>query len=216
MNDIRTKILDAALQVFADQGYRGATTRRIAQEADVNEVTLFRHFGSKEKLMRAAMQHAAQADEASLPAVPARPYVELVRWARDHYRRLSQRAPMIRACLGESNEHPEMMQRVSHGPVRVGAELRRYLSQLCERQEENGSSEVEAATGMLMSMLFTDAIGREAMPQLFPIPARDAPARYAEFVLHALGVTPTPQAAKRGREGGRKGGQDVRSANGAS
>jgi AcrR family transcriptional regulator len=199
MNDIRTKILDAALQVFAEQGYRGATTRRIAQEADVNEVTLFRHFGSKEELMRAAVQHAAQADEAWLPDVPERPYAELVRWARDHYRRLSQRAPMIRACLGESNEHPEMMQRVSHGPVRVGGELRRYLSQLCEGQEKNGSRGVDVAAGMLMSMLFTDAIGRESMPQLFPIAVRDAPARYAEFVLRALGVahSENPEDGKR-------------------
>jgi AcrR family transcriptional regulator len=198
MTDIRTKILDAALQVFAETGYRGATTRRIAQEADVNEVTLFRHFGSKEELIRAAVHHAAGTGEAWLPAVPERPYEELVRWARDHYRRLCQRAPMIRACLGESNEHPEMMERVSHGPMRVGAELRRYLSQLCGQEEKNGASEVDVAAGMLMSMLFTDAIGRGAMPLLFPIAVQEAPARYAEFVLHALGVmAESPEGSKK-------------------
>lgn len=46
------KILEAALRVFASEGYAGATTRRIAEEANVNEVTLFRKFQSKENLLR--------------------------------------------------------------------------------------------------------------------------------------------------------------------
>jgi len=46
------RILNAALKVFASEGYTGATTRRIAKEANVAEVTLFRKFQSKENLLR--------------------------------------------------------------------------------------------------------------------------------------------------------------------
>src|SRR5512147_1112753 len=46
----REKILDAALRLFSEKGYLGATTREISQEAGVTELTLFRHFGSKERL----------------------------------------------------------------------------------------------------------------------------------------------------------------------
>jgi AcrR family transcriptional regulator len=46
------RILDAALKVFGSEGYTGATTRRIAEEANVAEVTLFRKFHSKENLLR--------------------------------------------------------------------------------------------------------------------------------------------------------------------
>ena len=46
------RILDAALKVFASEGYTGTTTRRIAEEANVAEVTLFRKFQSKENLLR--------------------------------------------------------------------------------------------------------------------------------------------------------------------
>lgn len=49
---VEQRILDAALKVFASQGYTGATTRRIAEEADVAEVTLFRKFQSKENLLK--------------------------------------------------------------------------------------------------------------------------------------------------------------------
>ncbi len=57
--DVREALLRAAIKVFAETGTRGATTRRIAQEADVNEVTLFRHFKSKDDLLRAAVQFFA-------------------------------------------------------------------------------------------------------------------------------------------------------------
>ncbi|OPY19003.1 MAG: putative DNA-binding transcriptional regulator [Methanomethylovorans sp. PtaU1.Bin093] len=50
--DAEQRILNAALKVFASEGYTGATTRRIAKEANVAEVTLFRKFRSKENLLR--------------------------------------------------------------------------------------------------------------------------------------------------------------------
>jgi TetR/AcrR family transcriptional regulator len=52
MEDTEQRILDAALKVFASEGYTGATTRRIAEEANVAEVTLFRKFQSKENLLK--------------------------------------------------------------------------------------------------------------------------------------------------------------------
>jgi AcrR family transcriptional regulator len=48
-------MFDAALQVLAERGYAGATTRRIADAAEVNEVTLFRRFGDKRQLILAAI-----------------------------------------------------------------------------------------------------------------------------------------------------------------
>ncbi|MEO7475110.1 MAG: TetR family transcriptional regulator, partial [Gemmatimonadales bacterium] len=38
--NVRDQLLTAAARVYAEVGYRGATTRRIAQEAGVNEITL--------------------------------------------------------------------------------------------------------------------------------------------------------------------------------
>lgn len=46
----KIKIRDAALKLFAEHGYKGATTRSIADEAGFNELTLFRKFKNKENL----------------------------------------------------------------------------------------------------------------------------------------------------------------------
>jgi AcrR family transcriptional regulator len=52
----RQRILQAALKLFGQRGYTRTTTRALAAEAGVNEVTLFRHFGSKKNLLLAAVE----------------------------------------------------------------------------------------------------------------------------------------------------------------
>jgi TetR/AcrR family transcriptional regulator len=56
--DTRPRILRGALEVFADRGFVGARTREIADAAGVNLGLLQYHFGGKEKLWRAAIDHA--------------------------------------------------------------------------------------------------------------------------------------------------------------
>lgn len=50
MNKTKEKILKSALKLFSQKGYLGTTTKEIAKEAQVAEVTLFRYFASKENL----------------------------------------------------------------------------------------------------------------------------------------------------------------------
>jgi AcrR family transcriptional regulator len=52
----RAQIIDAALRVFAEEGYARATTRRIASEARVNPPALQYYFDSKEGLHAACGQ----------------------------------------------------------------------------------------------------------------------------------------------------------------
>ncbi|MDD2620480.1 MAG: TetR/AcrR family transcriptional regulator [Syntrophomonadaceae bacterium] len=44
-------ILQAAIKVFSEKGYSGATTKEIADEAGVSVGTLFRHFPNKEEIL---------------------------------------------------------------------------------------------------------------------------------------------------------------------
>lgn len=57
MGDAREKLLQAAIRVFAEKGYRAASTRDIARRAKVNPVTLFRLFGGKAPLHAAVVKH---------------------------------------------------------------------------------------------------------------------------------------------------------------
>jgi TetR/AcrR family transcriptional regulator len=54
------RILEAAGRLFARLGYRGTTTRAIAEAAEVNEALLFRHFASKEELYDAFLNRTLE------------------------------------------------------------------------------------------------------------------------------------------------------------
>ncbi|MGB3625612.1 MAG: TetR/AcrR family transcriptional regulator [Henriciella sp.] len=51
--DTKQAILTSALREFADKGFEGASTREIAERADVNHRLIGHHFGSKELLWKA-------------------------------------------------------------------------------------------------------------------------------------------------------------------
>ena len=55
------RIVEAAAQLFANNGFKGTTTREIAQLASLNEATLFRYFPRKPELFWAAVEsHVAR------------------------------------------------------------------------------------------------------------------------------------------------------------
>ena len=53
--DKKSKILKSALRLFAELGFHGTSTAKIAKEAGVSEGLLFRHFQSKRGLLDAIM-----------------------------------------------------------------------------------------------------------------------------------------------------------------
>jgi len=58
--DRRLQIMEAAKELFAQQGFEGTTTRQIAQRARVNEAIIFRHFPTKEDLYWAIIDHQCE------------------------------------------------------------------------------------------------------------------------------------------------------------
>lgn len=190
--DTRTAILNAAVHVFSQHGFRGSTTRRIADAAEVNEVTIFRYFGSKDALIQEAINISdATAIAASLPADPVDPAAELAEWCRIVISHLKGRSPVIRKCMGEMEERPELIAHAADAPTRATSELCKYFKRLKALGFTRGDFEPTVASSMLIAALFHDAMSREMMPDIFPNPADRAPAKYAEFVLKAIGVKPT-------------------------
>ena len=187
--EIRERILEAAARVYAVHGYRGATTRLIANEAGVNEVTLFRTFGSKDSLFEElARGHADAAVVPDLPAVPVDPERELTRWCRTVLAYLTQHRSFLRKSMSEMEERPLAAEAACRGPHCAGDALARYVEALNAHGLAKPEGETDTAISMFMSSLFGDAMCREMMPAAFPEPAHEAPARYASCFLRAVGV----------------------------
>ena len=132
----RQRLLDAAAETFSRDGIQGATTREIARRAGVNEVTLFRHFKSKEQLLRAVLQRgrAAQAailDEDSSWKENLRESME--KYARHFYFHLEKNKDFASAFLPEGHLWPKSMQAMIADVIRPQRE--RLVSILADAQK---------------------------------------------------------------------------------
>jgi AcrR family transcriptional regulator len=187
--DIRDRILDAAKRVYAQHGFRGATTRLIAIEADVNEVTLFRTFGSKAALFEALMQaHSARTPFPPLPEEPADPGAELTDWVRRVLAHLRENRSLIRTSIGEAEDRPGAATTMCEGPTCAGKILSDYIRRLQWHGLADADVDVETARAMLLSSMFSDAICREVMAGVFPEPESEAAAKYVGIIARALGI----------------------------
>lgn len=187
--DVREALLKSALKLFSEHGSRGATTRRIAQEAGVNEVTLFRHFPNKQALLHAAL-HAfvEQTPYLRLPDTPRNVAAELDVWARDHHKHLHKLRALIRTTMGEFEENPEQCKQAMCVSISIANELTDYLT-TAQRTGLIGPHVVPAAaTAMLMGTLFADALGRDPMPERYPYTMRDGVTHYLQLFLRAIGA----------------------------
>ncbi len=60
MTDRKKKILAAALELFANDGFSSTSTNKIAKAANVSEGLIFRHFENKKGLLNALVEQATE------------------------------------------------------------------------------------------------------------------------------------------------------------
>lgn len=186
---VRDQLLEAAARLYAEAGYRGATTRRIAVLAGVNEITLFRHFGSKDALIREAISRAGPSVVPDmLPQIPREPYREVRDWATAHLAELRERRSLIRTSMGEIEEHPGIFSAENSPPALAAKALSRYLRRLRGSGMAKAPFDEVAASAMLMGVLFADAMGRDIMPDMYQNDPDQALDQYVRLFLRAIGV----------------------------
>ena len=129
--ETRQRIMRAATQLFGQVGYAQATTRAIAEAAGVNEVTLFRHFGSKKSLLTACIAaHNAAGFSETFEAELSGDYA-----ADISYMALRQTADtranleVLRMLLCDAGSLPELRQAMLAGGRSNLERLSRYFEQ---------------------------------------------------------------------------------------
>ena len=134
--DTRTKIIHAASDLFAERGYIGTTTRSIAERAGVNEVTLFRHFGTKENLAKEVMnQFGGQAIAQEMAQNLTGVYQEdLLLIGKTILQVMRERSDVMRLAICESGQFPELQKIVAENP----RQLRTMLAAFFQSQMDRG------------------------------------------------------------------------------
>lgn len=188
----RQRILAAALRIYGEHGFSGSTTRRIASEARVNEVTIFRQFGSKAALMaEAVLTPPAVPPLPMLPSTPGNPVAELHVWALSLLDWLRETRTVIRRSFAETTDHPEVAGRLHSHVETWNATLKAYITRLEEQGRITRSADTDIASSMLIAALLTDGLGRIELPNVFAVSADESTARYVGAFLRLANYTDT-------------------------
>lgn len=154
--ETRARIMEAASQLFTEKGYAGTTTRAIAERAEVNEVTLFRHFGTKDKLAQAIMdQFGGLAIAEDLEGYLSGDYhQDLTLIGGVMMNVMNERADSMRMAICEAGNFPQFREVVAENP----RQLRRMLARYFQRQMRAGvieSGHPEALAQAFLGMFFS-------------------------------------------------------------
>lgn len=185
--ETQEKILSATRQVYAEVGFRGTTTRRIAQVAGVNEVTLFRHFGTKEALVRAALSGNYGGLAPVWLGDPADPPADLLEWATKTFEHWYQARHLISKVLSDLTEFPELAPEMCDEPGSEHMLLSRYFTRMRELGMTTNEFHPDAVAGMLTGGIFSHAVWRDCTSFVELPPHQEVMRHFVGLMLAAVG-----------------------------
>ncbi|MGK7877921.1 MAG: TetR/AcrR family transcriptional regulator [Xenococcaceae cyanobacterium] len=113
-DDTRTRILQAALHLFACKGYDGTTTRDLASAANVAEGTIFRHFANKKAILIevATLGWVEILTDLLTELSEMGSYKAVDQVMRRRMQHMQENRDLMRVCFIEAQFHPELRDRV--------------------------------------------------------------------------------------------------------
>jgi len=166
INTTKKRLLDATLMLISEKGYLGATTREIAQEAGVTELTLFRHFGTKERLFEALLRNHTFLPRLKelLPELDGLSYEDSLRLIATRFLlSLKERKSMVKIMYSEVTIYPEKIKNLYNKFI---DDLRLTLASYFRGLQKKGllrSVSPEIAARVFLGMLFSYFRSEEIM-----------------------------------------------------
>ncbi len=164
----KQQLLEATLSLISEKGYLGATTREISRRAGVTELTLFRHFGTKERLFEELLNSYTFLPKLKeiLPELDQLAYEDaLTLIATKFLLTLKERKAMFKILLTEVHLYPEKIRNTYSAFVNESrATLASYFVSLQRKgllRDVPPEIAVRAFMGMLFNYFRTEEIMKE-------------------------------------------------------
>ncbi|KYC39952.1 TetR family transcriptional regulator [Scytonema hofmannii PCC 7110] len=160
----RQRLIDAARFLFATQGITETTTKAVAELAEVNEVTLFRHFGNKYGLLLAVISESPVFQKlGELLKIQASHttsvYQALKDYCEDRLQTLDKFPQLVRSVVGEAGHYSvENRQAIGKGLTQANHYVAEYLATVMEREKLYTHLSADKLASLLNSMLLGYAV----------------------------------------------------------
>lgn len=184
----RAEIVNIATRSFFEQGYAATTMSGIAEEVGGSKATLWGHFGSKEELFAAVLDHQIDSFSRDIDEVLTSQTFSVPAFRRACLRFLDcllrdNSVRLFRLVLGEGERFPEVAEMFySRGPVK----LRKCFIEFCSTQFADADAErlsrvtIAAITGYRSDILLR--------------PVRPSAAEHEAFVDNLIALIKWPAA----------------------
>jgi AcrR family transcriptional regulator len=173
-------IFRTVIDLWVAHGYEGATTKEIAEIAGVNEVTLFRKYGSKVELFETAIHHQLAGTPLNQLAYSGELEADLIAIVEAYMKTNEMYGEIIPTILAELPRHPELK-----GAFKTPWENIQVVVKIIQAYQAQGSLKHESALSSLNALIgpmMTSQMIRRA--QLgFPVPEMDA-REHVDAFLH--------------------------------
>jgi AcrR family transcriptional regulator len=182
----RDRIIEGAARVFSDKGFEGATTREIAEAAGVNEVTLFRHFGTKKSIFLAVIDRfsALPGLEAAMQnMVTGDVRRDLTRLGTHFLQTMITRRKEIIMSLQAADRLPEIREAIALTPQRQNRLLADYLRDQIKRGAVRRLPDPDLAAEVFFGMLFERAVRQWLVLRESKKPLKTVVSRYVDIFL---------------------------------
>ena len=164
------KILKAAVSLFSEKGFKGATTKALARKAGINEALIYRHFSEKSELYTAILHRKLkEAERDFLPEL--QPALDLPLEAGLYYlaqrivSRFKKNQAFFRMMLFSGLENHPMSQWFLRQRLPIPETLKNFFLEKLGAQNP-GTRDPEVAAKAFFGMLFHYVI----ISQVFRVP----------------------------------------------
>ncbi|MBC5809978.1 MAG: TetR/AcrR family transcriptional regulator [Candidatus Eremiobacteraeota bacterium] len=187
--DTRVRILSAARELYAARGSRGTTTREVAELAGVNEATLFRHFGTKQQLLFAMLDHfsATSTLHEVFPAALSLSDIgaQLRMIGQQAVEHIALKEDLIKVAMAEEIVDPAGVSCTWRGPAEARTRLAEFMRAKTHAGELRGDPDFLAR--VFLSLCFSLVIARRLWSD-FPQPRERALDAMVDIFLNGAGT----------------------------
>lgn len=155
----KARLIEAALDLFAERGVTETTTKAVAERAQVNEVTLFRNFGNKYRLLLAVIEDSAvfaKLVHSLVEKANSQGNVAdfLQAYAQESLHTLDKAPDLVRSIVGEAGNYPvENRIALGKGLNEANRYVAEYLERAIAKQGLTSSVTPEQIVGLLNMLL---------------------------------------------------------------
>jgi AcrR family transcriptional regulator len=190
------RILEAALNVFAEKGFSGASTSEIAERAQVAEATIFKHYRTKKGLLLRLVIPAFAKVANPFIIEPALKILEqekplheiLEELTRDRMQLIEKNWNLFRIIVVESIFHPELREALKeHVAKNIYASAKKKIAKLKEKGKLRADVPDHVVFRSILSTIAGYIFARNVVPELLAQETEDKEIfMLVEVLMHGI------------------------------